>query len=63
MYVCVVKVINTHMRDVEGNRFFTSTRYCQRDRQMDELVERKGEREKDKSERSESSSMSIVDLT
>jgi hypothetical protein len=48
--MCVVKVINTHMRDVEGNRFFTSTHYCQRDRQMDELAERKkgkGERERE----------------
>ncbi len=66
----MVKVINTHMRDVEGNRFFTSTRSCQLDRQMDELTERskkrkeKGrERETDKSERLKSSSMSMVDLT
>jgi len=40
LYICAVKVINTHMRDVEGNRFFTTTRYCQLDRQMNEQAER-----------------------
>jgi hypothetical protein len=61
--MCAVKVINTHMRDVEGNRFFfITTCYCQLDRQMDEQPERRSMREKEVKDRSHRA-WACVDLT